>query len=63
MTIKNIFNDMCEYYEKQKISNISILIVSKDREFELKRLLRSLDKSSKYCNEYLNVFLGIKKYL
>ena len=47
--------------KNKKISNISILIVSKDREFELKRLLRSLDKSSKYCNEYLNVFLGIEK--
>jgi hypothetical protein len=47
--------------KKKKNSNISILIVSKDREFELKRLLISLDKSSKFCNEYLNVFLGIEK--
>ena len=47
--------------KNKKISNISILIVSKNREFELKRLLKSLDKSSKYCNEYLNVFLGIEK--
>ena len=45
---------------KQLKKIITIFIVTKNRSFELERLLRSLSFSAKRCKEELTVHLGIE---
>lgn len=48
------------YANIMKKKKISVLIVSKNRDYELNRLLFSLNKSANFANIFIDVYLGIE---